>query len=546
VFLKRKGIFSAAVSLLKQSFILQVKAMLLIYILHKCLYSLIVKSINKDTMFLFLNLLKNIELVILAISVVSIAALLYRKLLLQVDTYPKLSHNQTPQVASDKTNQSLTEIKSLIASQTIKLEYAINQLQVKLSKGLQFQESLLCLLKAFEEGSEAICVTDTDGNLTDINKAFLELFGYSIDELNVNGGLFTLFVTTEVGQELHNLILNGYIWKGEIEMRVRYGEQIQAELYAETIENQTSQVIGIVFLITNVTERKQVEAALKQSEQRLRLAMKAARMGIWEWSLKTRDIIWSHNLETVFGFKLEICSGNFYILLEYIHPDDHQKLTYLVGYAVDEHVDYNIDFRLFQTDGSIRWVEAKGQILYDETGQATRMLGTVLDITERKKAEELLRESEASNCALLEAIPDMLFRISREGIYLAFVSTNNLELPPASYLLGKHLSEVLPANIAQLAMDRIEQALNTNKIQTANYQLLMNGDWHQYEARIVAINTDEVLAIIRNISDCKQVEEELQKSEFQFQNPASKVWQQYFTGVTRGFRIHSGQGCFIP
>jgi PAS domain-containing protein len=122
----------------------------------------------------------------------------------------------------------------------------------------------------------------------------------------------------------------------------------------------------------------------------------------------------------------------------------------------------------------------------------------------------------------------MLFRINREGFYLGFVSTNALELPPATYLLNKHLSEVLSAEVTQLAMDKIEQALNTNTIQTAEYQLLINGGWHQYEARIVPIKTDEVLAIIRDISDYKRAEEDLPKSEAQFQKLIDIAWQQYF------------------
>ncbi|MCP6760173.1 MAG: PAS domain-containing protein [Fischerella sp. CENA71] len=312
---------------------------------------------------------------------------------LQDGTYSEPSQSQTVKT-NNETNQCLTQIQSLISKQTTKLENAIAQVQTELIKQLEIKESFLCISKAFEEASEAICITDANGNITNTNKAFVELFGYSIDELSRDGGLFTRFVTTAVGQEIHNLILNGYTWKGEVEMRVCSGELIQVELYTSTIENSSDQVIGIVFLFTNITHYKQVEVALKQSEERLRLALKATHMAAWEWNLKTKKIVWFHNLETIFGFKPETFSGNFDTLFKYIHPDDHQKLTCVIGYAFDEYMDYNIHIRLFKTDESICWVEAKGQLLYDETGQATRMLGTVIDITKRKKAEELA----ASHC----------------------------------------------------------------------------------------------------------------------------------------------------
>jgi len=498
-------------------------AILLTCALHWCAYNFIARSINQDT--IPLSLLGDLELGILwIIPVVSYAALLYRQQMLHRDANSKLSPDQTLEV-SNRTKQFLTNLESLVAEQTTKLEDATNRFQAELTKRLQSKESLLCLSKVVEEASDAICITDADGFPTDINKAFLQLFGYPIDELNAAGGLLTLFVIHAVAEEIHSLILNGYVWKGEVEIRARNSEIIQAELHAEAIENQTSQIISIVFILTNVTKQKQVEAALQQSEERLMSALRAAHLATWEWDLKTRKIVWSDNLETVFGFNPETFSGDFKSLLEYIHPDDHQKLNFTIGYAVDEHVDYKIEFRSLWLDGSFHWLEAKGQILYDKTSQTVRMLGTVLDITERKKAEDLLTESEATKRAFLEAIPDMLFRISRKGFYLGFISTNNLQLPPTTYLLDKHLSEVLPAEVTQLAMDKIEQALNMNTIQTAEYQLLMNGDWHQYKACIVPVKTDEVLAIIRDISDDKRAEEELPKSEVQFQELISVAWR---------------------
>ncbi len=357
--------------------------MLMSCILCGCTYSLIAQSINKDT--ICLSQLRNIELGSLwVILVVIIAALLYRQQRLHSGANPELSQNQTPK-ASNETNQCLPEIEFLISRQTSKLEYAINQLKTQLSKQLQIRESLLCLCKAVEEASEAICVTDADGFTTDINKAFLQLFGYSIDEINAYGGLFTWFVIPEVGQEIYNLILNGYSWKGEVEMFVRDGKLIQVELHATAIENPASQIIGIVFIIIDLSEHKKVEASLKQGEEHLKIALQAASMATWEWDIQTREIIWSNNLENVFGFHLEAFSHNFDILLKYVYPDDHQKLTFVFNYACDEQVDYKIEFRLLQTDGSIRWLEAQGQILYNKTGLATRMLGTVLDITKRKK-----------------------------------------------------------------------------------------------------------------------------------------------------------------
>jgi len=504
---------------------LLITAIFLTYASHRCAYNLVAKSIHQDT--ISLSLLRDIELGILwVIPVVSYVALLYRQLILHNNTSSKLSPEQTLE-ASNRTKPLLPNLESPITEQTTKLEYTINQLQSELSKWLQLRESVLCFSKAVEEVGDAICVADANGLPTYINKAFLQSFGYSIDELNAVGGVFRLFATPAVGQEIHSIILNGYSWNGEVEIRAHNGELIQVALRAEAIDNQTSQVIGIIAIFTNITKYKQAEAAYQKSEKRLSLALKAAHMAAWDWDINTKEITWSNHLEIVFGIIPETFNGNLESLMEYVHPDDRKKLTHAVDYAVDEYVDYTIEFRVLSSDGSIRWMESKGQLLYDETTQSVHMLGTVLDITERKKAEESLRESEATNRAILKAIPDILFRISREGIYLDSFQTGTLELPPASQLIGKHMSKLIPAEIAQMGMDAIKQALNTNKIQTVEYQLLTNSEWHQYEARIVPIGTDEVLAIIRDISDYKRGEEELQKSASQYHKLVNTAWQQH-------------------
>lgn len=365
-----------------------------------CAYNLIARSISSDT--ILFSLLREFELGILwVIPVASCAVLLYRQLILHSDTSSKLSPAQTLK-ASNRTKPLLPNLESLIAEQTTKLEDAINQLQTELTKRLQLKEPLLCLSKAVEETNDAICLTDADGLPININKAFLQLFGYSIDELNASGGLFTLFATHAVGEELHSLVLNGYPWKGEVEIRARNSEIIQVELHAEAIENQTSQIIGILLIFTNVAKHKKVAKALQKSEERLTLALKAAHLATWEWNLTTKKIVWSDNLETVFGFHLKSFGGDFQTLLEYIHPDDHQKLTYAVGYAVDECVDYNIEFRSLWPDGSFHWLEAKGQILHEETGKAVRMLGTVLDVTERKKQKSYSEKVKRPTASFLK------------------------------------------------------------------------------------------------------------------------------------------------
>ncbi|WP_250122039.1 PAS domain S-box protein [Chroococcidiopsis sp. CCMEE 29] len=135
---------------------------------------------------------------------------------------------------------------------------------------------------------------------------------------------------------------------------------------------------------------------------------------------------------------------------------------------------------------------------------------------EHKRVEQALRKSEATNRALLTAIPDLMLRVSKDGTYLDCVPTNDFApLVPISELLGKRVYEVLPPEIAQPAMFYIEKALSTGEIQIFEYQLPKNGKIMDYEARIVVCGEDEVLIIVRDITERKQAEAAIERERNQ-------------------------------
>lgn len=137
----------------------------------------------------------------------------------------------------------------------------------------------------------------------------------------------------------------------------------------------------------------------------------------------------------------------------------------------------------------------------------------VIDVTQRKLTEIALRSSEAQNRALLNAIPDLILRISTDGTYLDYIPAKNSEmLASSSQMLGKNEYEVMPHQVAQQRMHYVELALSTNQPQIFEYKLPIQGEIRVEEARIVVSGKDEVLAIVRDITERKQVEALLQQA----------------------------------
>ncbi|HAX96600.1 MAG TPA: hypothetical protein DCY35_08805 [Prolixibacteraceae bacterium] len=138
----------------------------------------------------------------------------------------------------------------------------------------------------------------------------------------------------------------------------------------------------------------------------------------------------------------------------------------------------------------------------DESGNIIGIIGIIMDITLERQAIESLRKSETENRAILDAVPDVLFRLNQKGdfIYSHFSDSNQLFTLPDNYL-GKNIIEVLPADIASLSLEKLCEAFQTKETVTFEYSLERNGNIQYFENRIIALSNQEALSIIRDITE---------------------------------------------
>ena len=246
--------------------------------------------------------------------------------------------------------------------------------------------------------------------------------------------------------------------------------------------------IPLMALAAVIEERQRAEALARRNEERLTLALNAAQMGTWDWQIADNTLTWTEDTKRIFGVGDAKSLESFY---ELVHPEDLPMVEQAVSRAINDGVPYEIEFRMLQ-NGKARWVFGKGNVLYDESGRPSRMLGISIDLTERKQAEQALAEINEQNQAILRAIPDMMFVFDNKGVFLDYYARDAamLLLPPQSFL-GKSVRDVLPRELADKTMECIARLNGTDQPQMFEYDLMMKGELRYYEARLVAAGADK-------------------------------------------------------
>jgi PAS domain S-box-containing protein len=274
---------------------------------------------------------------------------------------------------------------------------------------------------------------------------------------------------------------------------------------------------GLRGVSLDVTERKLAEDTLRETEERSLRAQQAARVGTWEWDVRTGESVWSDMIWDLLGIKRGEGPTTVERFLDSIHPDDRERAIQKVkSVLAGNDGEYYDEFRVVRPDGEVAWLSSSGLLSRADDRTPERMIGVNIDITKRKIAEETARETQEKEVAILNAIPDLMFLQTRDGVYLDYHASDEeqLLLPPEQYL-GKNMNDVLPPELARKFSHYFKRAVETGETQIVEYSLTIQGSERWYEARLVT-SGENILSVVRDITERKRSLDQLRESEERF------------------------------
>jgi PAS domain S-box-containing protein len=293
------------------------------------------------------------------------------------------------------------------------------------------------------------------------------------------------------------------------------------------ILDESGKPAGVMAIVVETTERIRAEAALRQSEEQLRLATEAAEVGLWDFDAINNTSFWQPRVKTMFGISPDVpmSKRDFYAGL---HPEDREAISAAIAATCDpsRRALYDVEYRTVgKEDGVIRWVAAKGRGVFDQSGQCVRVIGTAIDITARKKIEQQLRhlneslerqveERTAERDRVWHHSRDLLAIAGTDGIIHAVnpASTEILGYTPDELVGRSYLDFGFPED-ADLAANAWKTALSEHDMTDFQIRLRHKDGSARWISWHTSTEGDLIYGFGRDITGAKAQEQALAEAE---------------------------------
>ncbi len=385
------------------------------------------------------------------------------------------------------------------------------------------QQSEAKFRRLHESMMDAFVSVDMNGVIREFNQVYQDMLGYSEEELprltyrDLTPEKWHAF---EAGILQTQVFVQGYSEVYEKEYRRKEGTVFPVELRTYLLRNTSGEPAGMWAIVRDISDRKEAEKALADSELLLRESQKLSPVGSCEWEMATDKLYWSDEQFRIFGYEPGAIAPSYQAFLAALHADDKERVIAAVNQAVEGEAPYVTEYRILRPDGVERVIYAKGEVRRDRQGRPVRMIGSIIDITDQKQMEEALRKSEHQYRELVENANSIILRWNRRG-EITFMNEFGLKFFGYSEqeLLGQHVvGTIVPSDessgrdlrplMDEICHDPERFERNVNENQRRNGEQV----WVAWTNKAVLDESGQVVEVFSvgsDITDRKRAEEEL-------------------------------------
>jgi diguanylate cyclase (GGDEF)-like protein/PAS domain S-box-containing protein len=378
----------------------------------------------------------------------------------------------------------------------------------------QTEEENARLAAIIESSSDAVLGITLDGTLVSWNSSAERLYGYK------EGEIIGQHVSVLVPAEPHGFFaaVIQALRRGEQRKNREMRSRRSDDTWIDTVQafspicNQTGEMIGVAAIGHDVSEQRRAEEAVRRSEARLAEAQRVAHIGSWELDAQTQALIFSEEMYALFEMDSTRGTVPHEELLTRYHPDDVEAHTALVIRSLADHAPFVTDMRIVRRNGENRWVHMIGEPILGENGTLLRLVGTMMDITERVLVEERFR-------VLFEHSPEAHFLLNAAGV----IDCNQAALQMFRYTERDELATIHPVNLSPQFQPDGESSLEKGRM---IYEIIaqtgaQDFEWvhqrqngEQFPAKVIATpvtlrGEPALLSVIHDLTEQKQAEQRI-------------------------------------
>lgn len=352
------------------------------------------------------------------------------------------------------------------------------------------------------------------GTVIQCNQVAAQELGYSKEEI-IGRPVLEIYHpdSREAAQRaLKAFLSTGQVRDAELQLRRKDGDQIDVSLNVSAIRDQEGKILQSVSVCQDITAHKRAEKALRQSEALLKKSQETARLGSWVQDLPG-NMTWSEEMYRLFQVSPQVFTPNIESFVCLVHPDDQTFLRTWLAACMDKGNHGELEFRAILPNGTVRYMSGRCEQIRDGEGNPVQVSGTVQDITERKIAEEALRQSNEHFRAICASTPDHII-VQDEQLRYTFVVNPQLGLTEM-HMMGKTDHDFLAREDADKLTEIKTRVLRTGEpfhletslVSTSGQTEYFNGTYvPRFDAQG---NSLGVIGYFRNVTEQKRSEEEI-------------------------------------